>query len=404
MTTSADREAIERWFVRRGVPHFIHDYRATTNVWTRAFPALVVLFVVGIATELGLESEFGAGLSALLVVGGVAGVLALLVGVNRVRGRGLFERPEHVGPVELVLFVGVPVAVAIVVERSAIGAIGTIAVGLVALGVVYVATSYGVVSISRFVLGRLGVQLRLLGSITTRAVPLLLLITVAVFLTSETWQMMSRLAGVSFVATLLVFVVAGGGFLLTRAPGDIAAIEQFEDWPSVRPFLAETPADAVALPDHGDPSEPPLNRGQRTNMLVLALTTQAVQITVVASAVWAFFVLLGLVAVHPDTATLWMGVEPDVLFEFSLGESTFALTEQLLRVAAFLAAFSGLAFTVYLVTDPTYREEFRIDVADDLRQIFAVRLAYLELRDELKDPLESDDPGELDARPDDGAR
>ena len=105
---------------------------------------------------------------------------------------------------------------------------------------------------------------------------------------------------------------------------------------------------------------------------------------------WAFFVLLGLVAVHPDTATVWMGVEPDVLFEFSLGESTFALTEQLLRVAAFLAAFSGLAFTVYLVTDPTYREEFRIDVADDLRQIFAVRLAYLVL----DGPGESEAPGD----------
>ena len=65
------------------------------------------------------------------------------------------------------LFVGVPLAVAIVVERSVTGAIGTIVVGLVALAVVYVATSYGVVSISRFVLGRLGVQLRLLGSITT---------------------------------------------------------------------------------------------------------------------------------------------------------------------------------------------------------------------------------------------
>jgi hypothetical protein len=379
VTTSADRESIERWFVRRGVPHFIDDYRATTNVWTRAFPTLVVLFVAGIATELGLESEFGAGLSALLVAGAIVAALALLVAVNRVLGRGLFERPEHIGPAELVLFVGVPLAIAIIVERSVTGALGTIAYGLAALAVVYVATSYGVVSISRFVLGRLGDQLRLLGSITSRAVPLLLLITVAVFLTSETWQMMSRLAGVSFVATLLVFVVAGGGFLLARAPGDIAAIEQFDDWPSVRPFLADTPAANVVLPDSGDPAEPPLNRGQRTNMLVLALTTQAVQISVVASVVWAFFVLLGLVAVHPDTVTLWIGAEPDVLFEFSLGASTFALTEQLLRVAAFLAAFSGLAFTVYLVTDQTYREEFRIDVADELRQIFAVRIAYREL-------------------------
>ena len=86
----------------------------------------------------------------------------------------------------------------------------------------------------------------------------------------------------------------------------------------MRPFLAETPAEKVALPDDGDPSEPPLNRGQRTNMLVLALTTQAVQITVVSSVVLGVLGVLGLVAVHPDTVTSWIGGEPDVLFEFSL--------------------------------------------------------------------------------------
>ena len=66
---------------------------------------------------------------------------------------------------ELVLFVVVPLTVAIVVERSVTGAIGTIAVAT--LAVVYIATSYGVVSISRFVLGRITDQLRLLGSITS---------------------------------------------------------------------------------------------------------------------------------------------------------------------------------------------------------------------------------------------
>ena len=61
-----------------------------------------------------------------------------------------------------------------------------------------------------------------------------------------------------------------------------------------------------------------------------------------------------------------------------MGESTFALTEELLRVAAFLGAFSGLAFTVSLVTDQTYREEFRSDVTHELRQVLAVRLVYLD--------------------------
>ena len=53
-----------------------------------------------------------------------------------------------------------------------------------------------------------------------------------------------------------------------------------------------------------------------------------------------------------------------------------AITEQLLRVAGFLATFAGLSFTVYLVTDPTYREEFRTDMASEVREVIAVRAAY----------------------------
>ena len=45
-------------------------------------------------------------------------------------------------------------------------------------------------------------------------------------------------------------------------------------------------------------------------------------------------------------------------------------------VAGFLTAFSGLNFTVYLLTDQTYREEFRTEVVGELRQAFAVRAAY----------------------------
>ncbi len=36
---------LEVWFVRRGVPHFIHDYSARTDIWTRAFPILVLAYL-----------------------------------------------------------------------------------------------------------------------------------------------------------------------------------------------------------------------------------------------------------------------------------------------------------------------------------------------------------------------
>ena len=36
----------ERWFVRRGVPHFIEHYDASEHIWTRSLPLLVVIYVL----------------------------------------------------------------------------------------------------------------------------------------------------------------------------------------------------------------------------------------------------------------------------------------------------------------------------------------------------------------------
>jgi hypothetical protein len=36
----------ERWFVRRGVPHFIVHYDASEHIWTRTLPLLVVIYVL----------------------------------------------------------------------------------------------------------------------------------------------------------------------------------------------------------------------------------------------------------------------------------------------------------------------------------------------------------------------
>ena len=82
-------------------------------------------------------------------------------------------------------------------------------------------------------------------------------------------------------------------------------------------------------------------------------------------------------SVNEATTTDWAQQPANVLATFSVGNSQLVVTEQLLRVAGFLTAFSGLNFTVYLLTDQTYRAEFREEVVGELRQAFAVRAAYL---------------------------
>ena len=107
-------------------------------------------------------------------------------------------------------------------------------------------------------------------------------------------------------------------------------------------------------------------------MALVALFSQGVQIAIVSVIIGGFFVLLGLLLVDAGTTESFAG-QVHVLATLSLGQRDLVLTEELLRVAGFLTAFAGLNFTVYLVTDPTYRTEFREEVVGELRQAFAVR-------------------------------
>ena len=60
----------------------------------------------------------------------------------------------------------------------------------------------------------------------------------------------------------------------------------------------------------------------------------------------------------------------------TVGDRILVLSEPLVRVAAFLGAFTAMYFTVLLSTDATYRDEFAEDVAPELREALAVRCVY----------------------------
>ena len=61
------------------------------------------------------------------------------------------------------------------------------------------------------------------------------------------------------------------------------------------------------------------------------------------------------------------GPTSNVLLTISIGGDDFELTEELLRVAGGLAAFSGFYFAVAMLTDSTYREEFLEELTDEMQ-------------------------------------
>lgn len=371
---------IEAWFVERGLPHFVERETegSALDAWTRALPLLVGAYVLLGLNALDLQNWT---LGENLVTAGV--VILVLVGVwalsNRLRGVPMFARPTDIDAPELALFVIGP-ALPVLLYGQPGDALQSVIAALVLLGLIYVWSSYGVGPLLRWGARRSSRQLATLGSLVARALPLLLLFNAFLFVNAEVWEMAGTLDGPAYVIVILIFVALGGVFALSRVPGTIRGMDEFDGWDDVDRHLVGTPAEPLLpmLPD--GPTRTPfsgLRSAQRLNMGLLVVFGQAVQVTIVTAALTVFFIAFGFLGIGESIVSGWTGLdEISVLWSTSLGDRVLIMSEPLIRVAVFLSAFSGMYFTVVLTTDETYRSEFADEISPEIREALAVRTAY----------------------------
>lgn len=382
-TTADDAELIEvteRWFLARGIPHFIEGYRAKDDVFTRALPVLAIVFLVELLGAANLEWTWWANLAALAA--GVGLAVGLWAAVNSVRGRRWSQLPDAVGPVELAAFVLIP-AVLPLIGGQAVSAVVTAMVNLVVLGLIYLVLSYGLVPMTRWAFVQTTKQLGAVAGLFGRALPLLLLFTVALFINTEVWQVAASLDGLLYWTTVLFFVLAGTLFLLLRLPGELAKLREQLTGEALIEACACTPMAATAAElEHQAAVEPvALGRRQQGNVLLVLFFSQAVQVLLVSVAISVFFFVFGLFAIRPEVIAAWLGdIGSDTLATWTVFGREIRLTRALIHVAGFIGALSGFYFTVYVITDATYREEFFTEIVADVRQSLAVRNVYLALR------------------------
>src|SRR5690606_37240267 len=131
----------------------------------RALPVLLLVFLLEVAGAANLEWAWWQNLAAL--VAGALVVAGIWAGVNRLRGRRAFERPDDVGWWEIAVFLVVPPLLPLLFGGQIGAAAVTAATNLAVLAVVYLVTSYGLVPMTRWALGRtiqqLGAVLGLFG-------------------------------------------------------------------------------------------------------------------------------------------------------------------------------------------------------------------------------------------------
>ena len=377
-------DAIERWFVARGLPHFVERRATASQIWARALPLLVIAYVVLALNALkltGADWSLGENLAA-------AGFAVLVVGTtwvvaNKLRRRRALERPRRIGRAELAVFIIGPAIPSIVFGQWSDG-LETVLEAIAILALVWAVTSYGVWPLLRWASQRTMAQLPLLFNVVVRALPLLLLFTTFLFINAEVWQVAGTLTGVAYAAVIGTFFFLGALFILSRVPALMRELNRFRSWAEIADIVAATPATdlaehAVADTDVDDtppgPDRPAIR--QRLNIGLVTVFSQAIQITLVAVTLACFFVFFGVLAIPEDTVLGWTGLaELHVLARFDLGGRQLVLSEAHLRVASFLGAFTGMYFTVQLTTDESYRNEFAEDVGPQLRQALAVRRVY----------------------------
>lgn len=328
--------AAERWFVDHGLPYFVDDQRAAVARGlgrARLVPVFALSVLVGIAGGIAVGALAGAGAAAGIGAGmTVAGIVLAAYAVATLRAW---------------------IVVGWAVRRTL--------------------RSFGLVL-----------------PLVTRALPLLLLFITFLFINAEVWQVAASLDGGVLWVTVLLFAAIAVGFLLTRLPEELDSVDDEVESRQLVDACAGTPLEAAARSvaarvEKVGAVDAEVTGLQKANLVLVLLVAQAVQVLLLALAVFTFFIVFGVVAMEPSVVSSWTGGPLHGLdgpVGAWLGDR---LSLELVRVATFLAAFSGLYFTVYAVTDELYRKQFFSVVIRELERAVSARVAYRYLRDRVSE-------------------
>ena len=350
----SDLSAYERRFRRAGLPLLIEDYSATEDIFTRAVPVLAFLFLTQLVNGVNLDWPLWANLVGM--VGGLAVLLGSVGLLNRRRGGRFLSIPKRVGKLELAAFVVVPAVLPLLIGGRFWEAVDIAVGNLFILAFVYVVVGLGLMSIVRWAAMHVGGQIVRSFGLLSRAVPLLLVFTLVLFINREMWEVFAE-ATVGTVAIVAVgFLGAGLAFLAVRLPREVRDLEQDVD------------------------AGVPLRRLQRFNVGLVLFVSQGLQTVIAGCAIGFAFLCFGGLVIDVELASEWAGQAVDELASIDLFGEQILVTAELIRVSIVLGTFSSLYYAIAVLSDSAHRAELIDDQTDSMRSVFRDRAEYLRLR------------------------
>jgi hypothetical protein len=212
-----------------------------------------------------------------------------------------------------------------------------------------------------------------------QVVPLLLVALTLSFFSTEVWQTIGRLHGLPLVLTTLLFVGLAAAFATRQGRLDLDGLAVFADASALRAALPARLANRVIAETFHSAGVPRLRRREKANLVVISVLSQVVTAAVIGIIIFLFFVVLGILTVDESALVSWLGHDPRIAGSWQLAGHEYILTNELLRVSAFLGAFTGFYFIVSSSTDATLRADLASGHERHVRACLAARHAYWNL-------------------------
>jgi len=371
----------ETWFVRRGLPYFIQDYKATDDVFTKALPLLIAYFIGNLMVVLSLH------LTPIERIGGALLGMALLCFAYLLRnllcGRRMLSVPEHIGWFELTAFIAIPPIVDFAIRLKPIDTALDLLINVgVVLGI-YVFTS-ALLPLGRWAVLRTFQELGETFDLAARALPLLFLFNSFLFISKDVWEFAGEMGPHRLWAVVSLFAVFTVLFLVYRLPEEVGKVASHDDRLSITAACAGTPIEGVYDRTRLHEGALVLNRAQRLNVLMVLFVGQMLQVLLLALLVWLFFLGFGAVTLTIRRINEWTGSRSHArdtvqILGHDLAFHGFVIDYRLVCVSIFLAAVSGFFFAVSSLTDEAYKEQFFAKMNRELETAIQVRRVYLAL-------------------------